>query len=178
MLSPAEKQALANIQQSLQASIADIDALPVAVDNFHITLSFMGKTSEKQLESILDNFTQLDQLPFSVNLAELIYWPKAKIIAASIDDPQNNLLNCKKLIERQLSAQGIFCYSKQPFIPHLTLFKKVVTPPQKNQFFTLEIAARQISLMRSENKTTPLIYQTIESWQLRQASVKQQLLGK
>lgn len=171
-LEPAVKTYLLNVQHQL----SEVVAKPVPAENFHITLSFLGDTSERQLEQILDNFQPLQIKPFSVDLNDLIYWPKPKILACSIDD-QQLLTQCKKSLESQLSQIGHFRFDKRQYTPHVTLFRQVEVPCKDNQTFSASIAVERINLMVSMSSKSGVYYDTIESWALRHPSIKQQLLG-
>jgi len=147
-LSADEKTKLLTIQNSIGALQTSL----VAPENFHITLSFLGQTSEKQLDTILEYFEPLHTVPFSIELSDLIFWPKPAILVLSVQDKSSRLLQCKKQIEQQLSGLKIH--------------------------FSGKININEISLFLSESTHKGIQYQTIETWQLENNNVKQQLLGK
>jgi len=173
-LTPALKTQLLTLQDSFN----ELVAIPVSPDNFHITLSFLGNTSEKQLEMILDDFTLLSIAPFEVSLHDLIYWPKPAIIGLSIKDEKNRLKQCKKQIEHQLSQLNFFSFDKKDFSPHITLFRNVESPLKDNQFFDTPFQVNQISLIHSQTSQHGVHYQIVEEWPLQNPDVKQQLLGR
>ncbi len=173
-LSADEKTKLLTIQNSIGALQTSL----VAPENFHITLSFLGQTSEKQLDTILEYFEPLHTVPFSIELSDLIFWPKPAILVLSVQDKSSRLLQCKKQIEQQLSGLKIFSFDKKSYVPHITLFRQVETPPEQNQHFSGKININEISLFLSEPTHKGIQYQTIETWQLENNNVKQQLLGK
>jgi 2'-5' RNA ligase len=162
---------------TIQGSIADINATPVPPENFHITLSFLGNATERQLESILDNFQPLPINRFTIGLNDLIFWPKPAILALSIKDIDKHLLACKKQIEKQLTQNNFFSFDKKDFVPHITLFRQVESPPGKNQLYDYQITVKTISLMASEMTTHGVRYHTLEAWPLQPLSIKQQMLG-
>ena len=161
-----------------QDKIPDIVAKPVAGDNFHITLNFLGELNEKKLESILDNFAPLSISPFELELGDMIYWPKPKIIAAAVLDPEGQLLVCKKNIDDQLAQIGHFKREKRQYVPHITLFRQVDKTPQENLRFDAKLKVSQVSLMASRSARNGVIYDTVESWPLTHSSIKRQLLGE
>ena len=183
-LSPQVKTQLLNLQQSFSELIAS----PVSPDKFHITLSYLGNTTEKQLETILDNFSPLSLAAFDINLHEMIYWTKPSIIGLTIADQENKLKQCKKQIEKQLSQVSFFTYDKKTFIPHITLLRNVEPPLIDNQLFdhtlanahipTAPIQVDRVTLLQSQTSQTGVHYQIIEEWELQNPSVKQQLLGR
>ncbi|TQV87689.1 RNA 2',3'-cyclic phosphodiesterase [Aliikangiella coralliicola] len=173
-LSPSTKTTLIDFQDS----ITDIEARPVPGSNFHITLSFLGNLPEKKLELLLDGIQPIQQVPFEVTLKDLFYWPKPKIMALSIDDPGQNLINCKKQIENQVSNLGYFQFDKRQYRPHLTLFRKVEQMPEENFCIDAKIKVSEVSLMLSETGKSGIYYQSLETWPLQGLSIKQKLLGE
>ena len=161
-----------------QHSLLDLTARPIAGENFHITLSFLGNTSEKNVESVLDAISPLKIAPFEVKTDSLICWPKSKIIALSISDPDKKLAQCKKEIEKQLSDASFFQFDKREFIPHVSLFRQFEEPVIQPQDFSTTIAVEAVSLMRSQQLPQGVFYETLEQWPLKYPSIKQQLLGK
>jgi RNA 2',3'-cyclic 3'-phosphodiesterase len=178
---------------TLQESFSELLASPVSPDKFHITLSYLGNTTENQLESILDNFESLATAPFEVSLESLVYWPKPAIIGLAVHDKENNLKQCKKQIEKQLSRLNFFSYDKKSFIPHITLFRNVEPVQNNNQVLEHSllngqlhidrininpIQVEQVSLIESKTSQQGVHYQTIEEWSLLSSSVKHHLLGR
>jgi len=173
-LEPALKTRLLTLQQEM----SDVVASPVPGENFHITLNFLGQVSDKKLEMILDNIQAIPLAPFAVHLTDLIYWPKPKIVAVALDDSDNQLLACKKQIDEMLSQIDYFQREKRPYIPHITLFRQVDTPPEENILIDATIKVSQVSLMVSQSSRKGVSYSAIESWPLKHPSIKRQLLGE
>ena len=163
----------------LQQSFSDLAGVPIAENNFHITLSFLGKVTERQLEEIQDGILPVKVSPFDITLTKLIYWPKQSILALSINDPENKLTQCKKQIEQQLSRLGFFSFDKKDFVPHVTLFRQVEGVPLEQHYPELSVEVSKIDLIISEQNKNGTQYHTIEQWPLKKSlSVKQQLIGK
>ena len=172
-LSPAVQTQLLEFQSSIELE----QAKPVPAENFHITLSFLGDTNEKQLESIMDNFIAPEIPAFTLTSHELVYWPKPKVACLSVVDPENQLENCKKQVEKQLNALGFHHYDKKPYSPHITLFRQVEIPPKENHPFNAKLKIDHISLLCSRQSKNGVYYELVEDWPLVR-SVKHQLTGK
>lgn len=162
----------------IQDLINPLSARPVSSQLFHITLSFLASVSDKQLESILDEIDKIEKAPFQVSLSDIIFWPKPAVLGLSISDEEQHLKYCKKQIETQLSQLNIFAFDKKKFIPHITLFRQVETPPEQTWCFNETIQINSISLNLSQHKNNTIHYQTIAQWPLKPLSIKQQLLGR
>ncbi|WP_185964378.1 RNA 2',3'-cyclic phosphodiesterase [Aliikangiella marina] len=172
---------------TIQDRVLDVNGTAVPGENFHITLSFLGKVAERELESILDGlsvslhageaFSDVQVSPFSVTLNQLTYWPKPKIIAALIDDQSQGLGRLKKSIESVLTSIGHFQFDRKSYKPHVTLFRHVDEPPKHLADLELTVAVKRFSLLESVQGRHGVNYHMIESWPLKQSSIKQQLLG-
>ncbi len=161
-----------------QARLTTLEARPVAPSNFHITLSFLGESEDRQLDLILDQLQAPAIKPFEIATLELVYWPRPKILALEILDPQKQLLSLKKDIESQLNRLGIRQYDRKSYSPHITLFRKVEKPPKQGLEQANTITVRHLSLMWSQNTRSGVNYERVHDWPLAGLSVKQQLLGR
>jgi len=162
---------------TFQDSFSELDAVAVPADNFHITLSFLGNVTERQLENLLDSIEPLPIPAFEVSTCDLIYWPKPAVMALSLNDANNQLLNCKNAIEKQLTQLNFFSFDKKDYLPHITLFRQVEPPVRENLSFNKDIKINRVSLILSHKTKYGIQYQSIESWPLQNPSIKQQLLG-
>lgn len=161
----------------IQGSCKEIANSPVAAQNFHITLSFLGSVNDSQLETILDNFKALTMPAFEIQLNHFVFFNQSKVLAISLLDSQQHLLNCKKQIEKQLTQFRLFNFDKKNFIPHITLFRQVEEPPKESLHFDTKIKVNRVNLMLSQQNKSGVFYEQIESWPLQNKTIKQQLLG-
>lgn len=162
---------------TIQDGFAELLGSKVAPANFHITLSFLGATSEKMLERLVDQIQPLSMKPFEISTQDLLYWPKPALLALSIRDQNQQLLEVKKQLEIQLRNLGFSALEKRDYIPHITLFRGLEKAPVENKLVKLNIKVNQVSLMLSENSRSGITYRILESWPLQSLSVKQRLLG-
>lgn len=160
-----------------QSSIELEQANPVPAENFHITLSFLGDTNEKQLETIMDNFVSPEISPFTLTTQALVYWPKPKVACISVEDAENQLAMCKKQIEKQLNSFGLRHFDKKSFSPHITLFRQVEIPPKENLPINAKLKVSHLSLLCSRQSRNGVYYELVEEWPLV-GSIKHQLTGK
>ena len=173
------EQDIASHLIDFQSGLDIESAKPVSPVNYHITLSFLGEVSEKQLDGILCNLHPPQIAPFEVELTDLLFWPKPQIIALNVEDPQSKLADLKRVIESSVAASGFRNVSKQKYVPHLTLFRNAEQAPKDNTYFSKKIEINEFSLMQSQSAKDGVYYQTIESWKLvSPRSIKSQLLGR
>lgn len=114
------------------AAIAD-DGLPgkvVPPGNWHLTLRFLGPTSEVRRDLLLAALEAgLDQPSFTTRLAGLGAFPRltaATVLWVGVDDPAGGLTGIAEVCETAARAVG-FEPEERPFHPHVTLAR--VRPP-------------------------------------------------
>ncbi|WEM42692.1 RNA 2',3'-cyclic phosphodiesterase [Photobacterium sp. DA100] len=104
---------------------------PVAADNLHITLAFLGMVTDEQTNTIVAAAKQLaPPPPFSLQLTTLGYWKRSKVIWLAPERPPQPLL----ALAQQLSSLAIDCGLEQesrPYKPHITLAKSVARRPER-----------------------------------------------
>ncbi len=102
-----------------------IDANPVKSENLHFTLQFLGETSQKDTQEIIENLHTIKFSSFNVNLKGIGTFPKNKpsrVIWISTDENgRNELIKLSKKIRKTLESLEFF--SDRPFKPHITVFR-------------------------------------------------------
>lgn len=101
---------------------------PVPVQNYHLTLAFLGETSQRQLDQILEQFDQLEPEPFALVLNQIGYWPESGVLWLGPTQVPAALAALADRCGRVANRVGIKV-SRKRFKPHLTLARKVTTPP-------------------------------------------------
>lgn len=142
-------------------------AAPVAADNFHVTLAFIGQITSHQVNQLT---ALIDVMPrhntFDVALNQQGYWakPKAFWLGCQKTSPEHlRLVNNIKLIAEQagLSLQ------EQPYIAHLTLSRKCKEPPSAGIVAAnFKWRAEQFHLFESVSSQDGVRYIIRHSWPL------------
>jgi 2'-5' RNA ligase len=151
-------------------------------ENLHITLVFIGNTSDEDLLNIFKTVREAASRhkSFAINLNRISYGPpkkpprmvwaigeKSKELAELKDDLENGLLN--------LGGQKYKVLESQPFSPHITLgrikeweFRKIDPEerPAINEEVSLSFEVKSIELMESELRRAGPEYTILESAQL------------
>ena len=103
----------------------DIKAKPVATNNIHFTLLFLGEISEQISIEIRDALNSIKFEEFNVQFQGIGAFPKAsfpRVIWVGTDE--NGGENLKKMalqVENALSPLGF--HGDKPFRPHVTIFR-------------------------------------------------------
>ena len=133
-----EKEFL-NLYSELKESLNDETIKWVEENNFHLTLRFLGNTTQNQVEGIQHSFERIVSKfqPFQINIKGIGYFEsknQPRVLFAKINDsPKLQLLATE--IKKQIIPIG-FKEGTREFSPHLTL-GRIKFIKRKNDFFSL-----------------------------------------
>lgn len=104
---------------------AGLKAKPIASNQLHFTLMFLGEINEVMLDSIKNKLVEMKFKPLQVTYTGIGAFPSLKsprIIWVGVDDAAApKLIQLAKDVETKLSTLGF--KSDKPFAPHITLFR-------------------------------------------------------
>ena len=138
----------------------------IPVQNYHMTVAFLGETDEAALQSlaeILDGFShptidiQLDEVGFFADSGLL--WLGSRAVPDQLVSLQKK---CVKAANR-IGCRG----SAKNYRPHITLARKAASPPAAaliDPYFRL--SARRLELWSSVRTPDGARYNTVASWPL------------
>lgn len=121
---------------SLSAQINGFSrSLIVPLDNFHITLKFLGgMLTQKQIETAKQNLKFIKIKPFQVRLRGMIAFPSvnlARVIGIGVEKSPE-LLELRKQIDRILPPLPLA--DNREYVPHLTLARIKTITDKKGLF--------------------------------------------
>jgi len=103
----------------------DIRAKPVALDNIHFTLLFLGEISEQVLFKVQNTLNSIEFSEFNVIFQTVGAFPKARsprvVWVGTDEEGGKQLCNLALKVENSLSSLGF--RSDKPFRPHVTVFR-------------------------------------------------------
>lgn len=144
------------------------------IDNFHLTLKFLGEVSEAQINKIHDNMYSkfVATGNFTLNAGGISYFKgdrSLRVVFLKIFDKGKKLDSIFKTIEECCIEEGIE-KEKRVFSPHITLGQDVIL---KNGFDemerevdslpAIEIPVRKISIIKSEQNGNKRIYTQVKA---------------
>ncbi len=118
-LAPKDKLAL---QEWRDKHLHGLSDKPVPVENFHITLSFLGQVSPDKFELLDQKLTEMKARQFQLKTTELGHFPKAKILylGTELTDPLADLARQARSINNALGLP----LHHGTYRPHITLTRK------------------------------------------------------
>lgn len=99
------------------------DLKPVATENFHITIRFIGETPLTLVNEICNELKKLEFHPFKVKVRGIGVFPsitRPRVIWAGISEGVEELTMIHDYVEKILKRLG-FPPDREKFIPHITL---------------------------------------------------------
>ena len=156
---------LQEVQRGLPADIGRA----VNADNLHITLAFLGSTPAQRqacIEAALDGVV----VPrFSLQLDRLGFWRKPQVLWVGSDRSPPSLQALVDGVSRTVTQCGCRLDSR-PFQIHLTLFRKVRTPPRELPVVEpIQWSVESFALVESITAASGVCYKALKTWALSTA---------
>lgn len=164
-IATAQRQAIAPVLAQLPPSLK-----PVPLENLHLTLRFLGQSSQQQATMFWSQLQSTVLPSFTVRLHELLCWPGPRVLclAGDISDPSLQQLD---LVLNQVAAAVGFPAPQHPLHPHLTLARNARTfhPLPVSE---ITVIATQLHLFQSVSTPAGVRYPVLASLPLRQTQSK------
>ncbi|MTH45160.1 RNA 2',3'-cyclic phosphodiesterase [Intestinirhabdus alba] len=139
---------------------------PVAADNLHLTLAFLGEVSAEKRRALTQLAGRIRQPGFTLRLDDAGQWPRSGIVWLGPRRSPRGLLQLADMLRAQAARSG--CYqSPRPFHPHITLLRDVgqalaIPPPG----FSWSFPVREFALYASAFSRGRTRYTQLQRWTL------------
>ncbi len=148
-------------------------AKPVAANNLHLTLLFLGQSTATQARQLCEALSQLSLPAFSVALEQWQVWqePRVLCLAGEIADPALSELY------QQLRTSAAACDFSPPqhtLQPHITLARRSKTLPELPPLH-VQLFASTLILFHSQSTPQGVRYQPLWRVALTDGSVEQKM---
>lgn len=141
-----------------------IEGKPVAAENLHLTLAFLGSQPRGQVDALEALAASLKPKAFTLRLDRLARWKNGLLYLAPSQTPPALSELEHDLRERLLTAG--FSLETRPFKPHLTLARHCPRLPAASTP-TFDWPATEFALFASENTARGTRYRSLAHWPLR-----------
>ena len=136
-------------------------AVPPA--NFHVTLAFLGMQEAEVLPRVLDVAAGLDFPRCELVLDRLGSFRRAGVLWLGASEVPPALASFQQeLVGALLSAE--IGYDRKPWKPHLTLYRKLRTPPPTMHTVAIRWRLEGFRLVESVSVNRGVVYHDIASW--------------
>jgi len=148
---------------TIAGRLGDADAVPV--QNYHVTLAFVGEVPSARLAELRNIGAGLRMSRCQLKLEALEYWPKPEVVVAAVRDIPSALADAWRELHERLAASQ-FALTPKRLRPHVTLARKVLQPPVLEPIVSVEWQADRIYLVRSQSGNAHSIYTVVDTWPL------------
>lgn len=117
-------------------------------ENLHLTLHFIGNVSEEKL-ACLDQAAQIVMVdPFEITLDQYGHFDKAKIFWMGCQSMSDRLKKLHSYLGDSLAGCD-YQADKRPYVPHVSLLRKVVQPGEIVDFESIDWQVNEFALIES-----------------------------
>ena len=139
------------------------------MENWHMTLVFLGPTSLEQQQVCEQVADTIDAAPFEVCLDYTGKFIRARVAWLGCSRPHPALVQLQADLEaglrRACPEHSAFAEQPRPYCPHVTLYRKVGKPLVPEKIKPVRWAVDSFSLIESRPAERP-VYRVLNSWQL------------
>ena len=139
---------------------------PVPAENFHITLAFLGHLDAGGVAAARVAADSTQGEPFELVLDRPGFWPDARVVwlaPASVPEAGSRFAAD---LRQALRARGV-AVDLRPFLPHVTLARKVSKPGNPGSVHPIRWPVREFVLVHSLSSRRGSEYRPLASWPLR-----------
>lgn len=98
-------------------------------ETLHLTLAFLGEVDQLRLSDLLKLAARIEAPAFPLSVDQLGFWSRQRVLWAGCSAPNPALNTLVAALWRALHDAGFgFADAARPFVPHITLVRKV--PPE------------------------------------------------
>ena len=145
----------------------------VDVENYHLTLAFLGAVAEDAMGSVRSAADNVSAACLSnselgvleVTLDQINFWHKPQILCATASRESPLAIELAETLKRHLINAG-FTPDLKTFRAHVTLARKVARVKVPPHVEAVRVAFRDFSLVESRSGPGGSIYSVIDSWPL------------
>lgn len=136
----------------------------MAVDQLHITLAYLGRQSLAQQQCAMAVASEIPVNSFSLTLNVVGHFPRARVVWLGTSHIPAELADLQVKLVNQLKVQCGYQPENRPFVPHVTLRRKVSRFTASESPGSIAWYVNRFVLARSESLTTGVRYSVIRSW--------------
>lgn len=155
---PGVRDRIERIQRSLDAG-----GRPARPHQFHVTLAFLGMQPAELIPEILGVASGLTFEPCRVVMDRLGRFKRAGVLWLGASEPPEELVRFQHALVGALLDAGIG-YDRKPWKLHLTLYRKMRTPPPIMDSVAVEWSLNGFSLIESVGVKNGVEYHEIGHW--------------
>jgi 2'-5' RNA ligase len=163
----------AGTRDRIAKAAATLDLAPgarrVPLENYHLTLAFVGEAAESQLEPLLEIGRSQRGSACTLRFDAYEYWPEPQVAVAVAPETPAATGELWHQLHEALAGRNATVKSEGPKAPlraHVTLARKVTQAPVLQAMSPFCWSARSFSLVRSDTSGPQSVYTVVDTWPL------------
>ncbi len=156
----ATRERLAELARRVSQTV---DGRRTTERNLHLTLAFLGPVDPERSRTLRQKLTRLPFSPFTLTLDHLGYWPRPQVIWVGRHRPPpplDALVNRLRAVLNELKLPQ----DHRPFVPHVTLLRKVHRRPPPREIAPIPWTVRDFVLVESRLTPRGAEYRLLQRW--------------
>mgnify|MGYP000863215928 CR=1 FL=1 len=141
---------------------------PEPIANLHITLVFIGDIASERMAAIEQAAGAVSGTSFELSLARVGYWERPRILWLGPDETPATLFYLVRDLRAALESCGVVSETR-PYLPHMTLARKVTRPPPETRVEPVRWPVETFSLVESVPTAGRSLYRELVRWPLPEA---------
>lgn len=137
----------------------------VQVDNYHITLAFLGSLTANEYDEACRAGSTVRAPSFELALDHYGYWPKPQVAWIGVSEIPKALIVLHKHLVKALKKRD-FKLEKRAYHPHLTVLRKVRRKPVFPEIEAVAWPAASFALVESVSVSGGVVYTPKVFWSL------------
>ena len=138
---------------------------PMATENLHITLAFLGNTTAERRACVERTADAIHLPPFELCIDHAAHWPRPRVLWIGPSEQPQALLDLAGALHAGATACGMKLDSR-PYRAHLTLMRKVSRPPAQMAIRPFAWPVDRFVLVRSRTLPEGVRYEVVREWPL------------
>jgi len=134
--------------------------------HLHLTLAFLGSISQKQQDCMVRAAAQIQGESFTLALDKAGHFPRPQVVWFGMQFMPPPLQALQKKLVSQLTQDCAYQPEARPYVPHMTLWRKVRQLQLPDTAPSLQWAVNRFVLARSRTLTSGAEYSVIQEWPL------------
>jgi 2'-5' RNA ligase len=153
------------IRHSCKFSLRHSGGRPVALENWHITLAFLGSVDAEQ-RACVEHMASVIHLPdLELQLDHIGHWARPRVLWLGAQETPDELTELANRLIVGSRDCGL-SLDKRPFKAHLTLKRKVKEPPPPCEVKPVAWPVKSFALVRSNTLPEGVQYEVVRDWPL------------
>jgi 2'-5' RNA ligase len=158
-------EALQRTLYELGRAVAPPGGKPMAAQNLHITLAFLGTIDDDKRNCMEKSAAAIRLPPFELRLDCAGYWPRPQVVWLGCREVPQPLAALAGQLNTAMAACGLTPESR-PYSPHLTVLRKARQGPRQLDMDTVHWPVGDFVLVQSLTLPEGAQYQVVRRWPL------------